>query len=180
MKFKKIFNLFFLEFLVFLFVVSIGMNNHPEEVSRFLGFRYYVVLTDSMEPVIPTYSLVLTRVINDVEKIKPDTIVTFHANRMGEDVLLTHYFKQVQEKDGIKYYRTQGASAPEYDNYQTTGKDIVGEYMIHVPYIGKVILFLQSRMSWILYAELFVIWLVNITIKSFWKENEKKNTLQHI
>ena len=92
----------------------------PEKTSQFIGYRFYTVLTDSMEPIIPTHSLVFSKRIDEDEPLQPDTIVTFHANRFGKDILLTHYFKKTQVKDGITYYRTQGASAKDYDNYETT------------------------------------------------------------
>ena len=80
--------------------------------------------------------------------------VTFHANRFGKDILLTHYFKKTQVKDGITYYRTQGASAKDYDNYETTRSDIIGKYMFHIPYLGKIFLFLKSPFGLLMYAEL--------------------------
>lgn len=86
----------------------------PEKTSQFIGYRFYTVLTDSMEPIIPTHSLVFSKRIDEDEPLQPDTIVTFHANRFGKDILLTHYFKKTQVKDGITYYRTQGASAKDY------------------------------------------------------------------
>lgn len=146
----------------------------PEKTSQFIGYRFYTVLTDSMEPIIPTHSLVFSKRIDEDEPLQPDTIVTFHANRFGKDILLTHYFKKTQVKDGITYYRTQGASAKDYDNYETTRSDIIGKYMFHIPYLGKIFLFLKSPFGLLMYAELAVIFLINRVIRTRWEEKDKE------
>ena len=158
---------------VILLIFVVLMQTYPEQTSSFVGFRFYVVLTNSMEPVIPTYSLVFSEMIDEEDSIEPDDIVTFKANRFGEDVLLTHYFRKTQEKDGITYYRTQGATATDYDDYETPRSDIVGKYVFHVPYVGKIILFLQSPFGFVMYGELLVIFFVNKLIKAKWEEKEE-------
>lgn len=160
-----------------LFIAS--MYIYPEKTSQFIGYRFYTVLTDSMEPTIPTNSLVLTKVLPKEQALKPNTIITFKANRFGEHILLTHYFRKTQEKDGITYYRTQpeGKDIKDestYDMYETKRSDIIGTYVIHVPYVGKIILFLQSKFGLLMFAELIIIWLVNKLVKTKWEEKEKK------
>lgn len=172
---KKIINILFMFFIMCLLAILVGMNYCPEEMSKIIGFRSYVVLTDSMEPKIPTYSIVFSKMLEEDKTIDPNSIVTFRANRFGEDVLLTHYFKETQEKDGQTFYRTQGATAPEFDNYETSRNDIVGEYLFHIPYIGKFILLFQSPFGFVLLAEWAVILLINKTIKSLWEEKNKSN-----
>lgn len=66
----------------------------PDKVAKITGYRLYTVMTDSMEPTIPTFSLVLTKLIPEDVEIAPNTIVTFQANRFGDDILLTHYFRE--------------------------------------------------------------------------------------
>lgn len=160
--------------IVIVFVLSafvIMMKTKPETISQFIGYRFYVVLTDSMEPVIPTYSLVFSKMLEEDEQIDPNTIVTFQANRFGKDILLTHYFKETQScLDGEVCYRTQGAEAPNYDQYETTRADLVGTYVFHIPFIGKIILFLQSKFGLLLCGELMIIWLIQKTILLKWEE----------
>lgn len=174
---KKIISFMSAVLVIALLVFTICMQLYPKETSSIVGFRFYTVLTNSMEPVIPTYSLVFSKIIDEKETIDPNTIVTFQANRFGQDILLTHYFRKTQVgEDGNTYYRTQGATAPNYDNYETKRSDIIGKYIFHIPYLGKIILFLQSKFGFVMYAELFVIWLINKTIKTRWveKDEEKK------
>lgn len=158
--------------LIFCFALIIYF---PDKVAELTGYRLYTVLTDSMEPTIPTYSLVLTKLIPVEQPIKPNTIVTFEADRFGEDILLTHYFRKTQiGNDGNTYYRTQAEGKDFFDNYETKRSDIIGEYVYHVPYVGKVFLFLKSSFGLIYLGEMFTIYLINMLIKAKWKEKEVK------
>lgn len=160
--------------LTVLLVYIISAAVWPKQTSQFIGYRLYTVLTDSMEPKIPTFSLVFSKLIDEDEPLAPNTIVTFKADRFGEDILLTHYFRKTQEKDGITYYRTQGATAKDYDNYETKRSDIIGVYLFHIPYLGKVFLFLKSPFGFVMYAELAVIFMINRVIRTRWEEKDKE------
>lgn len=175
-KLKRITSIMSAIVLIALFAFVVCMQIYPNETSRVIGFRFYTVLTDSMEPVIPTYSLVFSKMVDEDDEIKPNDIVTFKANRFGEDILLTHYFRKTQYgDDGNLYYRTQGATADDYDNYETSRSDIIGTYVFHIPYLGKVFLFMQSKFGFLLYAELLVILLINKTILARIEEKEKNS-----
>lgn len=173
---KFIKNIFFTIVILLITFIS-SMYLYPEKTAQILGFRFYTVLTDSMEPTIPTYSLVLSKLVSEHDEIIPNSIITFKADRFGENILITHYFRGEQEKDGITYYRTQaeGRDANDvstYDSYETMRSDIVGTYLFHVPYIGKIILFLQSKFGFLMYALLFIIYLLNKLLKARWDEKE--------
>lgn len=162
--------------LVFCFALIVYF---PDKVTQLTGYRLYTVMTDSMEPTIPTFSLVLTRLIPVEEEIQPDTIVTFKANRFGDNILLTHYFrKTLVGNDGNTYYRTQAEGKDNYDNYETKRSDIIGTYVCHVPFVGKFFLFLKSEFGFIWYGELAVVFLINKVIKTRWEEKEKQELVK--
>lgn len=167
---KRIWDVTFKIVMVGLVILVIAMKVDPEKTSDMIGFRFYTVLTDSMEPEIPTFSLVFSEKINEYDAIEPNTIVTFKADRFDEEVLLTHYFRETQEKDGEIYYRTQGATAESYDNYETPRSDIVGRYKGHIPYVGKTVLFMQSKFVYIWFGEIIVIMLINKLVRAKWEE----------
>lgn len=151
----------------------IGMQFYAQEITNFIGYRFYAVMTDSMEPRIPTYSMVLTKMIDEDEPLKAGEIITFKAQRGEQEIVLTHHFNKTQEENGQLYYRTNAEGRDELDLYYTKRSDIIGKYVCHVPYVGKFIMFIQSSFSWILYSEFLVIWLINVTIKARWKEKGK-------
>lgn len=173
-KLRKLSTFFSAIFVIALFVFTVSMQLYPVETSKIVGYRFYTVLTNSMEPVIPTYSLVFSKMIDEDDPIEPGDIITFQANRFGTEALFTHYFKETMPCDTMEdtCYRTQGATAPIYDNYETVRSDILGKYVFHIPYVGKIFLFMKSKFGFLLYAELFIVWMVNKTITTRWKEKE--------
>ncbi len=176
-KVLKLFHYLLIIELIFCFVIIVYF---PEQVTNITGYRFYTVLSNSMEPTIPTYSLVLSKVISEDEYIAPDTIVTFQANRFGDDILLTHYYRRTQiGDDGNLYYRTQAEGKDNYDDYKTKRSDIIGTYIGHVPYVGKVFLFLKSQFGMLLFGEFAVIFLINKLIRTRWEEKETKESYNY-
>lgn len=161
-RFKKISSWVSTILIACILIYFVGMYFWPDEISKFAGYRFYTILTGSMEPTIPTDSLVLTKLVSEDEVIKPDTIVTFRANRFGNDIVLTHYFKTTEKnQNGKTIYRTQAEGVENYDDYETQRKDIIGTYVGHVPYLGKVFLFLQSTWGLLTMLAILAILMIN-------------------
>ena len=110
----------------------------PEKINNILDYKFYSVLTNSMEPEIPTYSLVCIKKFkkDEIIDLKPQQIITFHANRFGENIIITHHFNKTEiTEDGTIIYRTNAAGKENLDNYETTRDDLIGTYIFHIPYI---------------------------------------------
>ena len=145
----KIINWIFRLISFVLFCYILGMLFFPDTMINLTGFQFYTVLSGSMEPKIPTYSLVLSKNIKSDDELVPGTIITFHANRLGEDTVLTHTLaKTEEESDGRIRYYTQAYAYEGLDEYHTYRQDIVGIYVMHVPFVGKIVLFFQSPYAW--------------------------------
>ena len=118
---------------------------YPEETRNLIGYQPYVILTDSMVPTIPVYSLVVAKTLKPGEEPEENSIVSFHVDRFGEDLTFTHYFRKKElDATGEMRYFTQGETAPDYDGYVTRREDLIGTYVFHIPYAGKFFLFLKS------------------------------------
>ena len=152
-----------------LFCYILGMLFFPDTMINLTGFQFYTVLSGSMEPKIPTYSLVLSKSIKSDDELVPGTIITFHANRLGEDTVLTHTLAKTEvESDGRVRYYTQAYAYEGLDEYHTYRQDIVGIYVMHVPFVGKIVLFFQSPYAWftvlIVVGILLLSWIVQLLI----------------
>lgn len=122
-----------------------SMHFFPEQLKELLGYQTFVILTDSMEPTIPVGSLVVVKNLEENENIPEDEIISFRVNRLGEEAVFTHYFKKKElDETGKERYYTMAENADRYDDYKTYREDILGTYICHVPYAGKIVLFLQS------------------------------------
>lgn len=168
-RLKKMIQTFISVVILVLILYITLMIVNPEKIN----YQFYTVLTNSMEPKIPTYSLVLVKKFETDEDIQlhPQQIITFHADRFGQRIIITHHFNKTERTDeGITIYRTNAEGKDQLDIYQTTREDLIGTYLFHIPYIGKIVLFLKSKFGFILYGEFLIIFLVNALIKSRWEE----------
>lgn len=171
---KKMIQTFVSVLILVLMLYLTLMIVNPEKIN----YQFYAVLTNSMEPKIPTYSLVLVKKFETDEDIQlqPQQIITFHADRFGQKIIITHHFNKTERTDeGITIYRTNAEGKDQLDIYQTTREDLIGTYLFHVPYIGKIILFLKSKFGFILYGEFLIIFLVNALIRSRWEEETQRH-----
>ena len=157
----------FISFVLFCYIL--GMLFFPDTMINLTGFQFYTVLSGSMEPKIPTYSLALSKSIKSDDELVPGTIITFHANRLGEDTVLTHTLAKTEvESDGRVRYYTQAYAYEGLDEYHTYRQDIVGIYVMHVPFVGKIVMFFQSPYAWftvlIVVGILLLSWIVQLLI----------------
>lgn len=146
----------------------------PRTVGKFLPFRFYTVLTDSMSPDIPPMSLVLVRHLSPQEPLalEPGQIITFRAERFGKEIIQTHHFSHTEwdEELGQVIYRTHPQQSRNLDFYKTTREDILGVYVFSVPWLGKLLLFLKSPWGLMLLGEELLIYLLNRRIRARWAE----------
>lgn len=147
----------------------------PRTAERFLPFRLYTVLTDSMSPDIPPMSLVLVRQLpSDAPlELEPEQVITFRAERFGTEIIQTHHFSHTEwdEELGQTIYRTHPQNTKDLDFYKTTRDDILGVYVLSVPGLGKLLLFLKSPWGLILLGEEFLIFLANRLLRARWEKD---------
>ena len=122
----------------------------PETTLKVFQFKPYVVLTQSMEPEIMANDVVVVRNF-DLDELKENDIITFYQDIDfdDEDEIVTHYIyriTEISEGDYViqtnRYYATEAEEVP--DSWVLSGDDVLGLYSYHIPWIGTVILFLQS------------------------------------
>ncbi|WPK66078.1 hypothetical protein EUCA11A_02010 [Eubacterium callanderi] len=130
---------------------------NPNDAPKFFGYKPYVILTNSMVPTLPVGSLVIDHAIDEDDPIPENTPITFKAELQGQEVFVTHYFRYIDQSDGYDRYMTQGEGYQEgqYDEFEIHREDIVGTYAFHIPYLGRVAMFLQSPAA----LTMFLLWM---------------------
>lgn len=170
-----------------IFIISVGILSFllvtvilfPDEYQEIIPYRFYNVLTNSMEPKIGVHDLVLVKNYHENMDIQKNDIITFRANRFGESVIITHRFSHIEvNENGEKIYRTHPEQSDTFDPYETKSEDILGVYVLHVPAIGKLILFLKSGFGVLWICEIIVILLIKATIKVRWQEKDYQLTTE--
>lgn len=149
-------NVFIISVFSFSLLYMIFMKLSPTDAPKFFGYKPYVILTNSMVPTLPVGSLVIDHAIDEDDPIPENTPITFKAELQGQQVFVTHYFRYIDTSDGYDRYMTQGEGYQEgqYDEFEIHREDIVGTYAFHIPYLGRVAMFLQSPAA----LTMFLLW----------------------
>ena len=122
----------------------------PEKTVKVFGFKPYVVITESMEPVINVNDLIFVK-NPKISELEVDDIVTFYAdiNYDGEKEVVTHYIYSIDvNADGDTVFRTHPYFENEADympDFWVLGEDdILGQYMFKISKVGAFVQFVQS------------------------------------
>ena len=123
--------------LIILAVIAVSL---PLALPRFLGYQAYAVLSGSMEPAIPTGSVVYveTAAARDLE---PDEIIAFYSHGS----VVTHRLVQNQ------YFReelvTKGDANAKEDINPVPYSDLIGRVKYHIPVVGEYMMFFNEPLT---------------------------------
>ena len=120
------------------------------------GFRYYVVLTDSMVPEFASGDMVFVR-LRSADSINEGDVITFNPSS-GSDAYLTHRVTQKitdYEGTGVTCFKTKGDSNDSEDSFLIDESRVIGTVEFHVPKLGFIVRFIQLR--WYFIAPIIVL-----------------------
>lgn len=108
-------------------------------------FRIFYVESGSMEPAIPTGSMVVVRT---GETFNEGEVITAKST-MGANTTVTHRIEEkiINEETGVVLYRLKGDANEEADRDLVNQNRVIGKVLLHVPFLGKVIAFSQSQIG---------------------------------
>lgn len=117
-------------FAAAIFIVGVGaaLSFLPERT----GLRAFVVLSGSMEPAIPTGSLVI---VSRRDLYRVGDVVTRRAPGRSSNTI-THRIADISEEQGRQIFHTKGDANESADEEAVRKEDIVGRVTLSVPYLG--------------------------------------------
>ncbi len=112
----------------------------------FGGNRLFAIVSDSMEPEIPTGSMIVGRVPTGEDEISVGTVITFEVKQGNTVILVTHRVVEVhRSSSGTVSYTTRGDNTDSNDGVRPVYQDVVGIYTGgRCGFLGYVFGFLQS------------------------------------
>lgn len=105
-----------------------------------LGYKAYIINTNSMEPTIKVGDIVIIKK-NKPEMLNQGDVITFTQN--GE--VITHRITKIEESENNTRYITKGDNNNTEDSFNVTYQDIIGEEVLIIPYLGKIMEKLDSK-----------------------------------
>lgn len=127
------------------------------------GYRYYDILTGSMEPSFSVGDLIFVKV-TDPQDIQVGDPVTFNPGST-DDSYLTHRVTQKIENyqgSGAICFKTKGDANDTEDPFVIDGSRMIGVVKLRIPFVGYVVQFVQSH--YILIIVLIVLFSVFFTL----------------
>lgn len=128
-------------------------------------YSAHVVMSDSMQPSIKSGDMVIIGSPGSLftEDIKPGEVITFERN----ESLITHRIASI---DGDTLF-TKGDGQEEIDPWPVSRFfDVKGIYILHIPYIGLVANFVQTKTGWLVCVILPAVCLLGFVIKDIVRE----------
>ncbi len=138
---KSLSNILFVIFMIvmiFLIFITAQSKFTGMEPSLF-GNRLYVVDSGSMEPTIPTNSLIIVSE-KMPDDIKNGDILTYYGSESKTRV--THRVIEIAPNN--EYFITQGDANNSEDAMPVERENIIGVVSIAIPYLGYIFRFLSS------------------------------------
>ena len=109
------------------------------------GFRAFIVSSSSMEPAIPTGSLLITQYASPHTLQRGDTITFLPPTKEKEFV--THRIIKAYHQKDLSTFVTKGDNNNNEDPWKLAGGAIVGKVMVTIPYLGYLFSFTQSKLG---------------------------------
>ena len=100
-----------------------------------LGFKSVAVLTDSMEPMISPFSLVIVSPESD---IKIGDVILYEVELSKKKYKVLHRVIDIKEKKGQIVYITKGDNRRYVDAWYVSRENIIGKLLFSLPYLGYV------------------------------------------
>lgn len=119
-------------------------------VPSIFGLRFLSIQTDSMYDTLLPGDLIIDTPIKDASELRPGDIITYWTVIEGEKVLNTHRILNIYDGGEYLIFETQGDYNPSPDPLTVHEKELVGEYKIRIPGLGKVFDYLQTSTGFLI------------------------------
>ena len=139
-KFQKIINvvlspIFILLTLISLFVLYKKFILKKQNIEVF-GYKFYVVLTGSMQPSICPNDVVVIKK-QKINNIKKDDVITF--SKSGSATTVTHRVVDVISKEGEVFYKTKGDNNNAEDDELVLAENVEGKCVFKISKVGVIL-----------------------------------------
>lgn len=127
--------------ILLLIIIAIVVNkiSNPDKSQELFGYKFYTVLSGSMEPEINIGDVVI---VKQNENLNKGDIIAFH----NQGIITVHRINDIVENDGETSYKTKGDSNNAEDPEMVKRADIEGSCVAIIPFVGKIAIFIYNNL----------------------------------
>ncbi|MDD4565909.1 MAG: signal peptidase I [Eubacteriales bacterium] len=146
---------------------------NPEEVPDFMGYKPFIVLSGSMEPVFYSGDLAFVKE-TPADSLKEGDIVAF---REGNSVI-THRIMAITAEEDERQYITKGDNNNTEDRIIVTDEKIEGLYLSKISGLGNTAMFMQTPLGMVIFIALPLIFFIlyDIFRRRHYEKRERERT----
>ena len=137
----------------------------------FVPYQMKIVESGSMEPTIPTGSVIF---ISSAASYTVGDVVTFQ--RSGEEEVTTHRIVEERIEEGKEVFLTQGDANDAVDTNPVFPAEISGKMWGHIPYLGYLLSFFRQPIGFLLLIGVPAVLIINEQIGKIRAELRKQQT----
>jgi len=128
------------------------------------GWHVDTVLSGSMEPAIPTGSILVSRPVSS-DDIHIGDIITFSGS--GRDRFITHRVTEIETTNGI-VFTTKGDANNAEDPFPVPAEKVEGKMLVHIPLLGFIFSFVKTPSGILLMLVIPGILIIGLELREFW------------
>lgn len=136
------------------------------DVPNIMGYSLFRVMTGSMEPNIPTNSLIVVKRLQPSELREGDVISFYSRDPALRGEVNTHRIIEIRQEAGKYYFATKGDANNVEDKYITQQEDLIGKVIFSSVKLGKFVRLLSNPL---VFVPLIIVPLVVLLGQSLWE-----------
>lgn len=136
-------------FSVCVMIFTVISVNTVGKDADFLGYKPYIVLSDSMSDTFAVGDLSVSAQ-TDPETLEPGDIITFTSiDPSNYGAVVTHKIREITEYEGEPAFVTYGTTTGVDDSYPVPFENVIGEYKFRLPKMGYFFEFLTTPAGYV-------------------------------
>lgn len=155
--------------LIYNIILIVLSSANKISVINILGYKSYIIKTNSMEPTISINDVVITKKV-EKEEIKIGDVITF----LQDGEVITHRITQIDDNGN---YTTKGDNNNIEDIFKITYENIEGKHILTIPYLGKIVQALDNKIVFLIITLIILIFML-ITIQNQEKRENRREKKQ--
>ena len=162
---KKVIEIIAIILIYNIILIALSSANKISVVN-ILGYKSYIIKTNSMEPTISINDVVITKKVKK-EKIKKGDVITF----LQDGEVITHRITQIEDNGN---YTTKGDNNNIEDTFKITYENIEGKHILTIPYLGKIVQALDNKIVFLIITLIILIFMFITILNQEKRENRRE------